>query len=1136
MNNSDDNKNLQRGDLTSTSHAQVQNPVVSDNKTTLSDELISLSNRAANHTSTLDSIAPESAVNDLKNEIQAALAGLDTDAIDPDQNISTTRSNDVINLEVHDQKTTPNNSQVSPQKLDINMSDDLPITPKDNPVSLPGLNVHETNTLMDNEIDSPMSDITKDNHETLIASLQKDIQSDLSQETDENSKSSISASTGIGQTYYSDLSQAMNANKPGTMSELIRKSRFEEKEAKILSPRSRKNIAFIIGAIVLFISSIGILSLIFSVKEEVEFISQARVTSLVRSNQDTGINVTGLEPTRIKQAIRDVIEMDIPEDTINQIYYVQKDQIGNVRRLGVKDIFDKTNNDTPIILYDNIENEFTHGVYSTDKNYPFIILKALSYDRALDGLLEWEPTMIDDLATYLDLPPEGTDRSLLKPGFEDDLIKNKNVRVARFLPREVDRRGILDILRGNNEQNQEVPETLEPIDGEGLNVLNTTMSLFANLLQKPVFAQVTNTSPVTNFTFGNLRTNDAINAGDTLDPTKNNGENTICYNNEFPGQTFDSSFQGRQGYYCIDTIGSGQNLGTTITRTVPVCFNPATGVRIQDTLDDEGNIIPNTNPGAFCFESYQCYAYRCFVGDTPVTPITDPTSPRPPGYNCRPDVDGGYVYHETDSRYKASNDTGLKSCLQFTDLMRLQNVNSATLCFDDETGQLTQNAGPGVSCTSPLERQELVCIGSSGEIIPVSSPEKKICIQPLEGVTTNPISGDQSVWAEQSIDTSQCREITNNGELQERLIQASLGLRVVAGISSALGLSSGDVQNLNSIADFLVNVAYGGPTNVPGINEALEVVRQLDLILSDIDPYLELPQTGPNGQLNPYGQLLNIIQIIKCSFNIGNDLQWVTSDMIDVNSPIYAGQSSPTVEPLQQTLVQLGLMDPLSISGRLDIVTQDSIAQFQSANGLEVTGVFDPVTLQWIANILDNRQSIIVTNITTGSDAAIIADYFLETDDNLQLGSYNTSVQDLQIILYAEGYQISVINGLFDEETCRAVQTFQQDEGLQAANDTECNVSYETLATLDSLSRTKGYIGSGFSLNPQGVLIGKGALEGTFGPGVTNFVNIADADSLSEGDIVLMYTFLDEETILIARDQIVIDEVVRRRALLDIFE
>ncbi len=91
------------------------------------------------------------------------------------------------------------------------------------------------------------------------------------------------------------------------------------------------------------------------------------------------------------------------------------------------------------------------------------------------------------------------------------------------------------------------------------------------------------------------------------------------------------------------------------------------------------------------------------------------------------------------------------------------------------------------------------------------------------------------------------------------------------------------------------------------------------------------------------------------------------------------------------------------------------------------------------------------------------------------------------------------------------------------------------METLNDLIRQKNYLGGGFITTPTGDFKGVGPLEGQTPPGSLNFINIVEADSLKEGDVVLMYMFLDENTILITRHEQVIEEVIRRRALSGIF-
>lgn len=1150
--------------------------------------VMDISSRAASHsaTKTQNSTSDvQSEITSLKDEINQVLSGTTIPQNDPAQQIVKSKNDMVVDLDASDQDIID-----SSKKMDI-PAGDLPRTPKANPIEpttispdLPGLSDTEKTVVRETTDNSVLDTVAKDNHETLVASLKEDIKSDFQAETEEVTEEGLPKDTGVGQTYYSDLTTAMGSNEPATMSELIRKSRFEEKESKILSPKSKKNIAFIGGSILLLLISIGILMSIFKKEETVKFITEERVQSLVYSNLDTGINTTGLESTRIKQAIRDVIEMKIPTDSINQVYYVQEDGLGNIRRLGVKDIFEKTNNETPEILYDNIENNFTHGIYGTDKNYPFLILKALSYDRALEGLKEWEPSMIDDLATYMDLPPEATDRSLLKPGFEDDLIRNKNVRVARFLPREVDKRGILDFLKLNKNE----VETTEINNTQETTNNNTTISEDAivpqsdNPLTEPLsfveqarviaqeffatnaFAQSTysvsgtvidDIGPipdvnilVTGTTIGAI-TNDAGNYQIDNVPTGQQniqfsylGYQTVTRSVSGPIQNLNISLAPEATQ--LDEVVINGNSGTSNENTTtttdpldswsfgdttsgprdtlsvdinPVCFNQLTGDRIRtNTLEDQQY--------GFCFKSYLCYKYTCFEGNID----RGPNAQGQPGVTCGEYRAGGDVLHKSESGYNPDIDGTRQSCYQLTDLLSIQNISTAKLCFDENTGQYLPGQiyeTEGVVCSVAAQRSETMCLGQNGVIEQPGQSQGQLCFQPFQSGLTGSINS-----------TDGCEDMTYE-QLRQKAGAIAYELRTISYYAQILGLSSEDVINIRQAADFLESVAYGGIVESEAYNQAYDVVRGLEYVLDRIDRTRLIPALGSSEAQSIYDRLSQLVYDMKCAFGVESTLGWV-----DVTIPqgetIFTGQTSPTVDIVQEALTIIGLMDANSPRGTLDLVTQDAIAQFQTANGLQVTGIIDPETLA----VLD---AIATGQATLFNDNGTIDDYFIVTngiassnqEQLIGLSSYNEYAQNLQIILYAQGYEITSLNGLFNKETCSALQEFQDDQGLEISNDIDCIPGADTLETLNQIILDNNYLGSGYYLNPQGFLTGSGTLNGTFGPGVVDFgVNEADADSLREGDIVLMYMFLDEQTILIARDEVVIDEIVKRRALSDIFK
>lgn len=1045
-------------------------------------------------------------IEDLKSEIEQALSGGSALPRTPKAN----PDNQPIDLEAS-QSELQKESTHEPLK---------PPTPQYAPVPEPA-----------SPAGSGIDDVTKQNHEALMASLKNDIQEDF-EKTKTPPPTPHPQSHPVEQTYYSDLTSAMGSNEPATMSELIQKSRFEEKESRILSPRSRKNIMYIAGTAILLAISITILFLIFGSRSKVEFITEERVDSIIYSNLDTGINVTGLEASRTKQAIRDVIEMKIPEDTVNQIYYVQDDGLGNLSRLGIKDIMRKTETAPPDLLIENIENNFMHGVYRAEKNYPFIVMKATSYDRAFNGMKEWEPTMIDDLASYLDLPNEATDRSLITQGFEDDLIKNKNVRVARFLPRDVDRKGILDFLQFGNSDEEEPAVEGEPTNSEaplGETIESTgTVSFNDIIFGSKVFAQTINSNPFV--------TNGAQPTGTTRQ----------CYNDAFPGQVFNASYENQQGYYCVNVTSQGSAIsqGTAIsqiTRTEDVCFDPVYGKRLtveEQTIIGAGS---GTNYG-FCFPSYQCKRVACKIGNVEV----ESSRQGEPGVICG-----------TETTETVSIDADVpKVCRQFNDLLRLDNINNGLLCFSAQGQYLpnyTQsNSAEGVTCISPLSRGARMCVAQNGTIfnpdagggIGGGSVGAQFCFEPLNGRMTD-------------LDVNKpCADLTTI-EIQQKLAQIGYELRFIATIAQILGFSDNDVQNIREASELLISLSRQNVLQIEEVRQVAAMMQRLERVLDSIDPNLELPITGPNGGLNVYGFLRSLIETVKCTLGIANTLQWITLEQIPQGMIIYSGQTLPQVTPIQQSLVLLGLMDPVSVTGTLDLVTQDAISQLQLANGLQVTGIIDSETALLINNIIENNEALYPQN-GIDSNAAIINDYFLTSNGTLDangnpvagsgplsptgvvtatgLGTYSIAVQNLQIILFSEGYNIPVLNGLFDESTCEALRQYQRDNGLEESSDANCTVTNETFQSLNDLIREKGYLGSGYQLNPQGYLEGVGSLANTFGPGVNYSVNPAEADTLNEGDVVLMYMFLDEETILIARDEIVIEEVINRRVLEDIFK
>lgn len=1134
------------------------------------------------------------AVSDLQKEIQAQFA-TGTDQPDAGESIP---AEPTPNVEVPSQDVSlPSSPSTAP---DTDFSFPSVASKRQAPVAGQPLEQTSLADLRNQDTTSvPSAGTPQESEQQTIENLQKDIESQFSAqapvtppEAQENSEIPVAPEQttqqvpenprkGIGETYYSDLTKAMSANEPRTMSELIQQSSYEKQQQAALSPTSRKNLLYILGTIFFLIISVVAWFLVFGAPEtQPEYITKERVNSLVFSDEDLGINITGLQTFEAKSAIRSVVERDHATDTVSQIYYVQEDEMGNLRRLGVKDVFDHTENEVPELLYNNIENEFMHGVYTTDKNYPFIIMKALSYDRAFEGMKEWEPTMIDDLATYFDLPPEAVDRSLLQDGFSDDLIKNKNVRVARYIPREADRRGILDFLRSDGTEFQSTQEGVEP-EGEedpfdtffeDLPPADDSLSqrvldiLMFPLLPEPVYAQtpgiggvfISDTTTQGAGTTICYRTNKVcidLMTGAELPGNTTPSTTVACYDSLVTpsditemGETFTpEEVQGQAGYTCRQVLSGGDSItDVSLLYTDPVCFDRFTGDRIRPSRDGTSSA---SAASSLCYAPYQCKRVACFEGSKEVSS----SRAGRPGVSCR--ATNEIVDHDEDVQ---------KSCVQFNELLQLNNIKNMNLCFDEtgsyvplesratsledyylnyagtsqQSAESLMNNSAGVQCISPLTLIERMCVTTTGEVVPgtttnssgvevplsPNSPNIEFCFEPFH-------SGDLSDEFNRTI----------NSDVRQKLAAIAQQLERLATLASGYGIFENEVsRKLDEAADIFWQLSVANLLENELIMKVAEVTRTLELILNEVEPLF------PNSEV--VRELREIIAFIKEVLGFSNNVAWVTigNDLptgvnIYPNGQVTGGslttaQQTEAIRAVQQSLVLMGLMDPLSVTGELDLVTQRALQTFQEINGfvdggdaLSVDQVFiSAETIKLIQDMVNGAEAVY-----GGEPIANIDTYISET---MGLGKYSKDVQQLQIVLYALGYDISGFDGIFDEEVCLAVQQYQLDNGLEVTDTQECLISLATLNSLNETIRENGYLGSGFTVNANGALEGTGAFLGTFGPGTVSFeVSEAEADSLREGDVVLMYTFLDEETILITSHESVITEVVRRRALSDIF-
>ncbi len=170
-----------------------------------------------------------------------------------------------------------------------------------------------------------------------------------------------------------------------------------------------------------------------------------------------------------------------------------------------------------------------------------------------------------------------------------------------------------------------------------------------------------------------------------------------------------------------------------------------------------------------------------------------------------------------------------------------------------------------------------------------------------------------------------------------------------------------------------------------------------------------------------------------------------TSTGTATDGALSAGSRGDAVKSLQQKLINLGYLSG-SADGIFGEGTKKALMAFQSAKGLTASGIADSATLSALGS------GGTVTPAATSAPAAVESSL-------LKKGDKGDQVRVLQQKLIALGYLTGSADGIFGDNTKKAVMAFQSAKGLTA----DGQAGSATLAALDSASSASGTATSGTS-------------------------------------------------------------------------
>ncbi len=199
-------------------------------------------------------------------------------------------------------------------------------------------------------------------------------------------------------------------------------------------------------------------------------------TSVIPSDTISVVPIDGQVPVTILSRIRDEIAKSQNPDTIKELVFSKADSAGGRVRISGPEMISLMDIDAPDTIVRTLVPEWMLGVYmdGEGQGHPFVVAQTTFFQNAFAGMLQWEQVMADDLkqylrtpvipavgqlqtynastseATMLDLMTESISASstattsptepvyappsqisVIRGGFQDRLVHNKDVRVFR---------------------------------------------------------------------------------------------------------------------------------------------------------------------------------------------------------------------------------------------------------------------------------------------------------------------------------------------------------------------------------------------------------------------------------------------------------------------------------------------------------------------------------------------------------------------------------------------------------------------------------------------------------------------------------------------------------------------------------
>ncbi len=234
------------------------------------------------------------------------------------------------------------------------------------------------------------------------------------------------------QTYADDMVGALQDGGENLVKNIIQEQAQQEHMKRAMTVQSRKNILYMILAVLIVLSAVAGVVALFVYQKKNETVEVApRVTPILFTDKTELIAIEGYSKRDISSSVKNLVRATTLElGKIREISLTE-----NGQSVGLERFLKLTEGNFPIARTDLVRNFFMGvlgrdvGVEEAKGGELFFLLKVISFNDVFATMGFWEKKMFGDLYDFfgIDINPENT--YLLTKDFEDGIVENKNARV-----------------------------------------------------------------------------------------------------------------------------------------------------------------------------------------------------------------------------------------------------------------------------------------------------------------------------------------------------------------------------------------------------------------------------------------------------------------------------------------------------------------------------------------------------------------------------------------------------------------------------------------------------------------------------------------------------------------------------------